>query len=111
MQYGYQSEKLSAARRSLMLPHPQGIEASIASAFHACALAFHEFDASGLNDDARSWIAKIKEFMDTTNISDTSGAGTWTIRARALTTDDQLELSRVVDELAHWFDRAFWSES
>lgn len=111
MQYGYQSEKLSAARSSLMLPHPQGVEASIASAFHACALAFHEFDESGLDDNARSWIAKIKGFMDTTNISDTSGAGTWVVKARTLTTDDQLELSRVVDELAHWFHRKFWSES
>lgn len=111
MRYGYQSEKLSAARRSLMLPHPQGVETAIASAFHACDLAFHGFDESGLDDNARSWIAKIKGFMDTTNISDTSGAGTWAVKARSLTIDDQFELSRVVDELAHWFQREFWSQS
>jgi hypothetical protein len=37
-QFGYQGEKFSDARRSLMLPHPMGEESSIANAFGACSL-------------------------------------------------------------------------
>lgn len=110
MQYGYQSEKLSAARHCLMLPHSQGIEHSIAHAFHECSLALHQMDESDLDDNARSWIAKIKGFMDTTDITNAAGEGAWAVKARGMTTDQQIELSRAVDELAHWFDRKFWDK-
>jgi hypothetical protein len=102
MKYIYQSEKLSAARRCLMLPHSRGVEFSIADAFGECTHAFHRMDENGLDDSARSWVAKIKEFMDTT------AEGNWVIKARLLSTDRQIELSHVVDELAHWFERKFW---
>lgn len=91
-----------------MLPHSRGIEASISHSFHECSLAFHHMDESGLDDNARTWIRKIKQFMDTTGITDDSGEGAWSVKARTLTTDEQIELSRAVDELAHWFDRKFW---
>ena len=110
MEYGYQSEKLSAARHSLMLPHTQGIEQSIASAFHECSLAFHRMDESGLSDDARAWVTKIKEFMDTSDLQDPASEGTWAVKACTLSVDQQMELSRVVDELAHYFDRKFWED-
>jgi hypothetical protein len=103
MTYGYQSEKLSAARSALMLPHSRGEAASITSAFHEIHLAFHRMDESGLDDNARTWIRKIKEFMDTTGLADPDSEGLWTIKARQLDTDDQIELSRCVDELANWF--------
>ena len=108
MKYGYQSEKLSAARRCLMLPHTSGIESSIADAFHECSLAFHKMDEDGLDDGARRSVSKIKDFMDTTGIAAPSGA--WAIKARSLSTDEQIELSLAVDELAHWFDRKFWED-
>ena len=108
MQYAYQSEKLSAARRCLMLPHSQGIETSIAGAFHECSLAFDQMDESRLGDEASRWVAKIKEFMDTSGISDPKQEGTWTVKARTLSTDQQLELSHLVDELAHFFERKSW---
>jgi hypothetical protein len=108
MQYAYQSEKLAAARRCLMLPHTEGVEGSIAEAFRECCHAFHRMDESGLDDNARAWVAKIKDFMDTTGIDATSGA--WVIKAQSLSTDQQIELSRVVDELANWFDRKFWED-
>ncbi len=110
MDYGYQSEKLSAARHCLMLPHSQGVESSIANAFHECTLAFHDMDESGLSDDARTWVSKIKEIMDTTGLEDPNDEGTWVVKARDLSVDQQIELSRVVDELAHYFDRKFWGE-
>lgn len=36
MKFGYSAEKFSDARRSLMLPHPQGEAQSIADAFFEC---------------------------------------------------------------------------
>jgi hypothetical protein len=109
MDYSYQAEKLSVARSCLMLPHSRGAAESIAEAFHNCYKAFHRMDESGLSDDARRWVRKIKEFMDTSGIDGTNGEGAWAIKAGQLTTDDQLELSRTIDELASWFDREFWS--
>lgn len=110
MNYGYQAEKLSAARRCLMIPHPHGVGQSIADAFMECQLAFHRMVETGLDDNARRWVATIKGYMDTSGISATEGEGIWVVKARTLDTDQQLELSRVVDELAHWFDRKFWED-
>ena len=68
---------------------------SIADAFRECGHAFHVLDESGLDDNTRDWVNKIKELM---NIK-----GSFSI-------DQQIELSRVIDELAHWFDRKYWSD-
>jgi hypothetical protein len=103
MIYGYQSEKLSAARSALMLPHPDGEATSIANAFHLLHLAFHRMDESGLDDNARIWIRKLKELMDTNGLVDPDSVGLWRIKAQQLGTDEKVELSRCVDELAHWF--------
>jgi hypothetical protein len=105
MSYSYQSEKLSSARSSLMLPHTQGEAESIASAFHALSLAFHQLDVHGLDESAQRWVNKLKEYMDTTGISNPNGEGAWVIKARTFSPDDQHEISFTVDELAHWFNR------
>lgn len=100
--YRYASEKLSAARRALMLPHPKGEEHSIIGAFHECMLAFHDLDRSELPDDPRTWIATVERLMDTTDIPEDPN-GTWLIKARQLSEEDRFDLSRTVDELAWWF--------
>lgn len=104
MRYSYQAEKLSSARSSLMLPHSRGEAESIASAFHELSLAFHQLDVRALGDSAQRWVTKLQEFMDTTGVSDPNGEGSWVVKARTFSTDDQLEISHTVDELAHWFD-------
>jgi hypothetical protein len=96
MQYARQAEKLSAARRCLMLPHTSGVEVSIDDALQKCCYALYRFDDSGLDDGARCWLAKIEAFMDA-------------VKTRSLTTDEQNELSYVVDELANWFTQKFWT--
>lgn len=108
MKFAYQAEKFSAACHSLMLPHPRGEAESIASAFHECSLGLHKLSDKELDDNARGWVTKLREFMDTTGIQDPAGRGTWVIKAERLTVDQKLELSRTVAELAHWFDRQFW---
>jgi hypothetical protein len=90
-----------------MLPHSSGIDSSIAEAFRECALAFHRLEERELDDNARSWVTKIKHLMDTSAIFDASGEGTGRIKARSLSEDQQLELSSTVDELADWFNRKF----
>ncbi|MCC5090607.1 hypothetical protein [Xanthomonas campestris] len=104
MRYSYQEEKFSAARHALMLPHSRGESESIAEAFHNISLGLHQLDTSKLDPSAQKWIATLKRFMDTTGISDPDGDGAWAVKARTFTTDDQIEISRTVDELAHWFD-------
>jgi hypothetical protein len=96
MQCARQPEKLSAARRCLMLPHSSGVEVSIDDALQKCCYAFYRFDDSGLDDGARCWLTKIEAFMDA-------------VKRRSLTADEQNELSRVVDELANWVTQRFWT--
>jgi hypothetical protein len=91
MPYMRQAEKLSAARHCLMLPHSRGIDDSIAEAFRECDLAFSRMDEGPLDDNARKWVARVKTLAEVA-------------KGRSLSTDEQVELSQVVDELAHWFE-------
>ena len=43
--------------------------------------------------------------MDTSGIEDPHGVGTYQLKARELTEDEQRELSNAVDDLEHYFDR------
>jgi hypothetical protein len=105
MKFAYQAQKLSEARRALMLPHPRGEAESIAGAFQACSAGFDNLDPDTLDYKARGWFSKITELMETSGIEDPAGRGTWAVKAEGFTNDQKLELSRAVDELAHWFDR------
>jgi hypothetical protein len=108
MKFGYQAEKFSAARRNLMLPHPQGEAQSIAGAFHECWLGLKDLQTDNLEEGVRNWLKKLKEFMDTSGIEDMSGRGKWELKAEQMTEEQKLDLSRVIDELAHWFYREFY---
>lgn len=105
MNYSYQVQKLSEARRALMLPHDVGEAHAIAIAFRACSCAFNTLDENQLEEKARSWIYNIKNFMSTTGIVDDLGEGTLLIKAQSLSKDEQRKLSDSIDELAHWFNR------
>ncbi len=105
--FRYAAEKLGAARRGLMLPHPKGEAESIAYAFHECLLGLKDIPRDDLDAGARSWVTSIERLMDTEGISDPSERGTWKLKAESLTVDEKTELSRSVDELAEWFDRMF----
>ena len=109
MKFLYQAEKFSEARSLLMLPHPEGEVASIASAFHECSLGLHNLNEQELDDTARGWGAKLKELMDTSGLTDPDGRGLWEVKAASLTNEEKFELSGVIVELAGWFDRHFWS--
>lgn len=105
MSYGYPAEKFSAARRALMLPHVHGEHESVASAFHECRLGLHRMNRSKLDEYLRSLIYALECFMDTEGVSVSGGESAWTIKAKGLSTEEKSEISRLVDELAHWFDR------
>ena len=108
MKFQYQAEKLSVARRALMLPHSRGEAHSIAEAFQACDLGFKDLRTDALDESPRRWVGRIQGLMDTTGIEDPQHHGTWLVKAQRLTTDQKLEMSRAVDELASWFDAQFW---
>ena len=87
-----------------MLPHPKGEAESIALAFHECELGLMRLPLDELDQDARHWVEQLRGLMDTDGIPE-SPRGTWFVKASQLTVDDQMTLSHVVDELAHWFAR------
>jgi len=95
---------MSRARFSLMLPHHAGIDKAIASAFRECELAFHEMDERLLDDNALRWVVEIRELMDTTGIPE-SPEGTFLLKARALSVEQQSDLRVAVNDLADWFAR------
>lgn len=102
--YRYQWEKFSDARRCLMLPHPQGEAASIATAFHECKMGLHKMHKDELDDDsALSCLSTLEDLMSTEGLEDPLNKGTFHVKAETLSTDDKFELSRVIDELAYWF--------
>ena len=102
MDFGYASEKFSTARHMLMLPHSSGEDASIADAFHEISLCLHGADIEAIEDiDTRQWIQKLQQFMNTEGLDDPSGVGTYRVKARGFTTDDKIEISRLVDDLAY----------
>ncbi|MDO9314777.1 MAG: hypothetical protein Q7T97_09560 [Burkholderiaceae bacterium] len=104
MSYVFPAEKFSAARRALMLSQTQGMDESMVSAFHECRAGLHRMNRSKLDEDARAWIYALECFMDTEGLSVPAGESAWTVKAKSLTTDEKLEISRLVDELAQWFD-------
>src|SRR4030065_562703 len=93
MKFSYQAEKFSDARSLLMLPHPEGETASIASAFHECSLGLHNLNEQELDDTARVWVAKLKELMDTSGLTDPDGRGLWEVKATYLTLVEKFALS------------------
>lgn len=108
--FGYQDEKLTQARSSLLAPHLKSEEQSFANAFELCSRAFFEFNVAEVEDeDAIEWIDTIKRLMNTSNMVDSTGEGTYVHRARFMTEDEKYEFSKAVDELASWFNREFWS--
>jgi hypothetical protein len=100
----YPSEKLAAARRILVLPHPQGESASISNAFHECYLGLMDIRSEDLDETARVWVSQLREFMDTTGMTDTSGRGLWAKKAEGFSDDEKQRVSTLVGELADWFD-------
>ena len=103
--FHYLAEKLGAARRSLMVPHPKGEAPSIAAALHECMLGLMDHKASDFDDVARPWVETLRQAMDTKGVHDPEGHGTWEIKAQGMSLEDKFDLSRAVDELAYWCER------
>jgi len=105
MKYGYQAEKFGTARRLLMLPVPGSEDTVIASAFHECSLAFNNLDESGLDDNSRMWIYKIRNILNTDGLKDRLKKGLWYVKAEGMSSEEKREFAHLVDDLTDWFDR------
>ncbi|NVZ50245.1 hypothetical protein HX792_07865 [Pseudomonas sp. B6002] len=105
MSFGYAAEKFASARSVLMLPHPQGEDQSIATAFSECRKGLERFDRTLFDDSSSIWIKQLDQLMKTEGIEDPDREGLFLIKARQLSIDDQLQFSTVVDELQCWFSR------
>jgi hypothetical protein len=102
--YNYAAEKLSAARYNLMAPHPLGEAQSFAGAFHECMLGFHDLRPDDFDSRSLSWYATIQQTMSTDGLEDSTGRGTWVIKAERLTVDEKLDFSRALNELTYWLE-------
>lgn len=101
----YQAEKFSVARSCLMLPHTRGEAASIANAFHEIDLGLHRFEVpSDFSEAGVTMLRDLKQLMSLEGLSDPNQEGLYTIRARAMSVDEQAQLSRLVDELTFLFE-------
>src|SRR5450756_764577 len=88
--YMHLAEKLSDARRALMLPHPEGETESIVNAFSECS--------------------QVLRILPTPDLDDSAGDGTWDLKASSLSVEDKYELSNAVDELARWAHSKFYGD-
>jgi len=106
MNYSNQVHKLAQARRCLMLPHAFSCEDySIYEAFTNCSHAFHDLDVQALDELAQELIKEIQELMDPTGTESNPVEVLFLAKARTLSHDDRIRVSRCVDELANWFTR------
>ena len=106
MKYTRQVETFSAARRALMLPHPDGEAESIVSAFAECDRGIKDVDQGGLDEHAWEWLGKLEALMNTDGLELKFGKALWTLKAERLSEDEKFELSDVVNSLADWFTQA-----
>jgi hypothetical protein len=104
MKYAYVSEKFAAARRNLMLPHPNGDTTAIVDAFAECSHGLHNINRDDFDDAARESVRNLEELIDGLGLDDPLGRGLYTVKAERLSLDQKAELSREVDYLANWFD-------
>jgi len=104
VQFSYAAEKFAKARRYLSLPNAQGEHQSIASAFGECILILRNLDESTLDDYARTLVAELRVLMNTEGVDDPAGEGTFSMKARGFSSNERSDVSRVIDELAVWFD-------
>ncbi len=104
MKFTYASKKFATARRSLMLPHPDGDTNSIADAFAECSHGLHNINRGDFDDAARESVRKFEELIDGSGLDDPLGRGLYTVRAERLSPDQRTELSEVINYLASWFD-------
>lgn len=107
MKFSYQSQCFRQARDALMLPFFDGEDGSLAHAFHLCSRAIETLDARRYlleqEEQVLQWIRTVEKAIDTTDIEDPDGIGTWRAKARRLSKEDQSEFASAVRELAAWF--------
>ena len=105
----YQRETFGKARRILMLPDPQREAEAIMRAFHECSLGLHHLHAGDLDDPTREKIKRVKELMETTEIAAPEQHDRWLVKAMQFSLSQKMELVELVDDLANFFDRKFYT--
>jgi len=106
MSFRYQYEKMSIARRALMLPHPNGEVESIVVAFGECGHALHHLDRSDIDDEvANQALEVIDRVMNVDGLEDTDHLGLNYVKAESLSDAEKSAFSDAVDNLTSYFDR------
>jgi hypothetical protein len=98
--FSYSMEKLTMARRILMLPHPHGEEEAIMRALHECHLGLQHLPEEDMDEYTRERISKLQEVMDIARVADAE-----------LSLLQKNELSDLVDGLAEVFTRQFYNRA
>lgn len=111
MDIGYPTEKLTDARRILMLPHSKGETDSVVLAMHECSLGLRNVQEKDLDGHAVDNLRTLRQLMDTTGLTDSSGRGLWAIKVEKFSEEEKHEFSKAVDSLAHWFEHKLWTSN
>jgi hypothetical protein len=92
-----------------MLPDPQREAEAIMRAFHECSLGLHHLNEGDLDDTTRERIKRLKELMDTTEIAAPEKHDRWLVKAMQFSPSQKREVAELVDDLANFFDRTFYT--
>lgn len=105
MSYRRAASQFAAARRILMLPHPDGEAESVSRALHEVDTALENLDRSRLDEHAEKWLSELAVLMDYSDVVDEEGKGRAYAKVRTFNIDNLSHLSQLVDDLQSWFDR------
>ena len=103
MSFQRASSQFAAARRILMLPHPDGQAESVALAFGEIDMGLENLDQSKLDESAKKWLAELVDLMNWKGIEVSAEEGRYLSKAKTLSLDDLLTLSQLVDDLQCFF--------
>lgn len=104
MSFQRASSQFAAARRLLMLPHPDGEVKSVARAFGEIEVGLENLDQSKLDESAKKWLAELVDLMTWKGMDLSTAEDRYLSKAKTLSLDDLLTLFQVVDDLQCFFE-------
>lgn len=86
-----------------MLPHGNGLQFDIRSAFIEIDLGLSDIDRAKLQGDGKYWVGKLDQLMGYNLKAEPEDQGHFAALAGQLSDGQMEELSQLVDDLQAWF--------
>lgn len=109
--FRHPAEFFARARRALMAPHSQGVEASFAEAFELCDSGLRCLNFNEVDEVMHDSVEVIKNTIDVSAATSSDrSSDLWKARAGQICQDEQFEFSRAVDDFASWLSTEYWED-